>query len=164
VFALPARVSHSLSSSSVSRRGGKGRLGRLKALGKGLMPPSGSWWPLAAAAAAALPETAAEPAALGHSAHVLEHTARGSCGDAEPCRPDGYGGQSCGEQSRRPQTFGSARQTTTNTRGSVLCNPCQPVLLRNRRLVDRRSWAALQDELPLPAATDTNPAAGFWAG
>jgi hypothetical protein len=164
VFALPARVSHSLSSSSVSRRGGKGRLGRFRALGKGLMPPLGSWWPLAAVAAAALPETAAEPAALGHSAHVLEHTARGSCGDAEPCRPDGYGGQSCGEQSRRPQTFGSTRQTTTSTRGSVLCNPCQPVLLRNRRLVDRRSWAALQDELPLPAATDTNPAAGFWAG
>jgi hypothetical protein len=162
VFALQARASHSRSSSSVSRHD-KGLLDRLEALEKGLMPRLGSWWPLAAAAAAALPGTAAEPAALEHSARVLEHTTRGSCGGAEPYRPDGYGGQSCAEQSRRPQTFGSNPQTA-NTRGSVLCNPCQPVLRRNRCQVDRQSWAALQDERPLLAATDANPAAGFWAG
>ena len=108
VSARRARAWRSRSSSSIFRCYGTGLHGRrLKAREKGSRPRSGSSWTLAGAAEAASAGTAVETAVLEHSARARarRRMARDSCG-AEPCRPGGNGGQSCGEQSRQQQTFG----------------------------------------------------------
>jgi hypothetical protein len=104
-FALRATESRSRSNMSSAFRCDMAHLAPWRAPGKDLTPRRESWSPWAAAAEAALSEQAVETALPEHSAHEPEHTARDSCG-VGPCRPNGYGGQSCGEQSRRLQTFG----------------------------------------------------------
>ena len=167
VSARRARVWRSRSSSSIFRCYGTGLHGRrLKAREKGSRPRSGSSWTLAGAAEAASAGTAVETAVLEHSARARarRHMARDSCG-AEPCRPDGNGGQSCGEQSRQQQTFG--KHSTDENHSwflscAILVSLCR---LGTGRQVDQQRWAALRNE----GATagdhkGTNPAAGFWAG
>lgn len=150
------KASHSRSSSSVAPHD-RGCLGRSKAREKDSMPRSGSWWTLVVVAGAVSAGTAAEMAVPGQNAHahahahVLGRTAHDNC-DVGPCRPDGYGGQSCEEQIRRLQTSGEwftdeNQASFCPVRSLSVCVPWKPV-----GRVDQNRRAALQNERPLPAS------------
>jgi hypothetical protein len=118
VSAQPVKGSRSRSSNWIVRHdtGHRGRCWRAQE--KDLMLRLESWWTWAAAVGAVSLVTAAETAVvLDHSARSQERMARDSC-DVEPYHPNGYGGQSCDEQSRPLQTFGGR---STDDRQASLC-------------------------------------------